>query len=57
MRHDIDGLTPHERDVRKAMLLGIDRVKQAIREFDDGDINLHDAWRRILMATGRRVAA
>ena len=41
-------LTPHERDELARMLNTLVRVKEAIRSFDDGEVNLRDAVAQIV---------
>ena len=49
-----------ERDERRqvvTILHALQRVKEAIRAFEDGEINLRIAWQRIQLEAERRAAA
>ena len=46
-RADLDDLTPHERDELTRMLNTLAFVKEAIRSFEEGEVNLRDAVTRM----------
>ena len=49
---------PDERRQQVVEILhALGRVKEAIRAFEDGEVNLLVAWHRILLETERRAAA
>ena len=49
--------TNERRLLARNMVATLERVKDAVRRFDDGDINLEDAVRRIADAVAVRKAA
>jgi hypothetical protein len=49
-RADGCDLTPHERDELTRLLHTLIQVKEAVRSFDDGEVNLRDAFSRMEVA-------
>lgn len=57
MDDHFDPATSSQRPTILDMLLDIENVKEAIRLFEDGEANLHDAWKQIMIVLGTRSAA
>lgn len=54
--HDDASSTGHQLAVL-TILLRIENLKDAIRRFEEGEVNLREAWRQILIVTDTRTAA
>ena len=55
--HHHELFSNERRLLARNMVATLERVKHAVRQFEDGEINLEDALRQIAVATASRKAA